>query len=124
MVASTSSASKVRPWWNFTPSRSLKVQVLRSSDAVQLFARSGLTVMSRVDARQAVEDEMDVDVFIADRGLRRVELVERGAERDAHACPARAQGVGKRQDGRPPAATMKLSHAASPCLNSGGSQSA
>ena len=41
------SASSILPWWNLTPSRSLKVHVLRSSEAVQLTARSGLMVRSR-----------------------------------------------------------------------------
>ena len=36
-----------RPLWNLTPSRSLKVHTLRSSEAVQLTARSGLVVRSR-----------------------------------------------------------------------------
>ena len=47
MVAMTSSADSGLPLWNLTPSRSLKVHTLRSSEAVQLTARSGLVVRSR-----------------------------------------------------------------------------
>jgi hypothetical protein len=47
MVAMTSSADSGLPLWNLTPSRSLKVHDLRSSEAVQLTARSGLVVRSR-----------------------------------------------------------------------------
>src|SRR5262245_38651563 len=47
MVATTSSAEHGLPLWNLTPPRSLKVHTLRSSEADQLTARSGLVVRSR-----------------------------------------------------------------------------
>ena len=46
------------------------LQVVRRGPAL---GEVGLHRHVRVDARQAVEDEMDVDVFVADRGLGRVE---------------------------------------------------
>ena len=45
-VATTSSASSSRPWWNFTPFRRWKVQVFKSELASQRSARSGRTFMS------------------------------------------------------------------------------
>src|SRR5205823_14643643 len=40
-VYTTSSASSSRPWWNFTPLRSLKVHTLASGEDSQLSASSG-----------------------------------------------------------------------------------
>ncbi len=40
----TSSALTSRPWWNFTPLRSVKVQVSPSREARQYWARAGLMV--------------------------------------------------------------------------------
>ena len=72
----------------------------------------GLDGEVAVDASEAVEDEMDVDVLVADGRLRGVELVERGADRDADGA---LRERGRRKPGRHGQRENEASHAAPPC---------